>query len=225
MQTINFMLSISLISIFCFIGIYRLPINLAIAETTSQEQNPQTSILEQIRNAITDKKPPVKEGGGGSRGNFCAIAPFSANETIEVFRDKPIFVWQGKVKRIRVKISGSEDNLWSVKVDDRERNKMYDGDELQLGETYEVLFFTEGDRYPFRVIDGDRRESIQADLEALAADGDATAEEVALQRASYFLEEGLLMDALREMLLVENPSVELEEAMGRISTAVFCKVE
>ncbi len=225
MQIINLILCISLISIFCFIGIYRLPINLAYAETTSQKQDPPTSLLEKIKNAITDKKPPVTETPGGSRGSFCAIAPFSPNETIEVFSDKPIFIWQGKVTRIRVKISGSEEISWSVKVDDGDRNKMYGGNELKAGQSYDVFFLPEETPYPFRVIDGDRGENIQADLEALAADGDATAEEVALQRASYFLEEGLLLDALREMLSVENPSVELEEAIGQISTAIFCEAE
>ncbi|MDY6804273.1 MAG: hypothetical protein SXA11_10765 [Cyanobacteriota bacterium] len=224
MPIINLILSTTLISTFFFLGIYPLPINLAFAETTSQKQEPPTSIFDKIKKAITDKKPPVTERPAGSRGGFCAIAPFSPNETIEVFSDTPIFVWQGKITRIRIiKIGGSEEIVWSVRSSKNETSKVYGGDELQPGQTYDLFFLPGETPYRFRVMDGDRRESIQAELDALAADGDATAEEIALQRAGYFLEEGLLMDALREMLSVENPSVELQEASDRITTAEFCE--
>lgn len=70
MQTINFILSISLISTFFWVGINGLPINFAMAETTSEKRESPRRSRQKLRDSITDRKPPVPEREGGSRDDI-----------------------------------------------------------------------------------------------------------------------------------------------------------
>jgi hypothetical protein len=67
------------------------------------------------------------------------------------------------------------------------------------------------------------RDRISQELSQLEQDWQergASAEEIAWQRATYFAQQRLWSDALREIYSVETPSPELGEAMGDIANLI-----
>ncbi|MEW6495079.1 MAG: hypothetical protein AB1589_21560 [Cyanobacteriota bacterium] len=186
---------------------------------TSRGSNPWKIVFESVPK---DNEPPLPPGTAAPRpmGNVCAIAPKAIGNNMEVWNERPLFIWAGPFKRIELRRVGSDQVLWS-KALDRQNKILYDGEALQPGQTYEwSLFFSPEADFPpfrtetFRVMDTQKRDRIKQDLQRLdetLKNKKASAEEIARQHALYFVRQQLWLDALQEAYTVENPSPALTQ--------------
>jgi hypothetical protein len=141
-----------------------------------------------------------------------------------------LFVWRGLgiIDRIAVRLPDSEEMLWEQQVKAKGGRVTYDGEALQSGQAYEWVLTSvqngnEPMSVPFRVMEETERDRISQELSQLEQDWQergASAEEIAWQRATYFAQQRLWSDALREIYSVETPSPELGEAMGDIANLI-----
>lgn len=181
-----------------------------------------------IRQELLNRKedPPL-----GSRGQLCLITPEHQENLTQVWHNRLLFVWQGKIGGIGIRQANNDQIIWrqSITVSQTESlNRVaYTGEPLAPGQTYHWLIFDQADdrepiRFiPFTILDGKQRDRIRVRLIILAAqlrEKGATAEEMALERANYFSKQELWSDALQEVYRVDNPSTELETMIGELST-------
>ncbi|NEQ29579.1 MAG: hypothetical protein F6K04_01050 [Leptolyngbya sp. SIO4C5] len=143
----------------------------------------------------------------------------------------------GDVTAIAVRPNGEDEFSWTVELPSAENTELepapivYDGAPLQPGTEYEwSIFFLEqsseaesssGATVPsaeqqtivlFKVLEDEARDRITADLDQIQVDLEAEGadtEAIALARAGYFVENGLLADAMQEMFAVDDPSENL----------------
>jgi hypothetical protein len=176
---------------------------------------------------------------GGSRGDICVIAPARTPDpqnsaAFEVWSDRPLFLWQGAIKRIQVTDDNSN-SLWNTTISDDRQSIVYAGKPLQPGQTYYWKVFNSASPQAeprliltFQIMEASVRDRISAELTTLETQlksTGATAEDIALQRASYFAnaaDKNLSADALREMYSVKDPSDELK-AILQGATAELCR--
>lgn len=185
---------------------------------TSRGGNPWAMIF---RALAQDNKPPVPPEKAGSRGPAsCAIAPRAIGTNMEIWSDRPLFVWTGPFKRLELRAVSSDQILWRYNVKDQQNSVLYSGKEaLQPGQTYEWrLFFSDEENIrpfatqTFRVMDAQKRDRIQKELQSLTDElqaKKALPENIAQQRAQYFAQQKLWSDVLQEAYKVENPSTAL----------------
>lgn len=171
------------------------------------------NILSQLRR----DKPPH-----GSRGELCLLVPSEGKPEI-LWRDRPLFVWQGLERTIGLRRAGSETVFWrrSLTQPGAVVNQMqFVGLALQPGQTYELLVFSSPTArqpvrwQPFTVMPNRDRTSMTAELQALTTqlkNEGATAEAIAQRRAQYFVDRQLQADAIQEAYSVSNPSIALQQ--------------
>ncbi|MDY7004650.1 MAG: hypothetical protein SWX82_12000 [Cyanobacteriota bacterium] len=237
-------LSFFLLSFSGFFWLNYSPINgRLLAETSTQKKSSTQNIFGKLREVIYKAKakqppssPPVRKTQGGSRtANFCVITPwlYKLPEQqqqqpifVEVFRERPMFIWQGDRAEIFIQVpSENQQEIWAENVK-RKKQIIYQGQSLEGGKIYEVFFHkgrTTSLPFPFKIIDGDRRATIESELKVLSEKFPGiSAEEMALLRANYFMEKGLFGDAYQELFSVAKPSAELKENLREINKAEFC---
>ena len=184
-----------------------------------------------------------KKGSGGSRGDekepICMIAPGKLSELdrdnsaqdgrIEVWSDRPFFLWQESMVGIEVRHLRSDELMWSQPLQAEARSITYAGKPLQLGEGYywrETLPLEEvPHRVSFRMMEAEERAVITAKLEQLESKlkaVGASANKIALERVNYFIERRLWSDVLREIYSEPNLFSELIE---KIKAYDFCPKE
>ncbi|MEB3342844.1 hypothetical protein [Okeania sp.] len=179
------------------------------AQVIAQKSPSSQYILDRLQEIIFNAKeeqsePPETSDKNTSRGDdFCLIAPWlyklensSEQIFVEVFREQPIFIWQKDAGAIFIQNPETQETIWAEVVDYGVRKMVYSGQTLEKGKIYH-LFLHEGDTtsspFPFKIISGNRRKTIEAELQKLEKKaGAASAEEMALLRADYFLKQGLL---------------------------------
>jgi hypothetical protein len=146
---------------------------------------------------------------------------------MEIWSDRPLFVWTGPFKRLELRAVGSDRILWHYNVKDQQNRVLYTGKEaLQPGQTYEWRLFLsdEENMQPFatekfRVMDAQKRDRIQKELQSLNDQlqaKKALPEDMAQQRAQYFAQQRLWSDVLQEAYKVENPSKALTDMVQAI---------
>lgn len=183
---------------------------------------------ESIRQDLLNRQddPPL-----GSRGQLCLITPEYHRNSVTLWQNRPLFVWQGKIGGIGIRQANSDQIIWRQPITGSETERVnrvaYTGDPLEPGQTYHWLIFDQADdsqliRFiPFTILDGKQRDRIRVRLIILAAqlrEKGATVEEMALERANYFSKQELWSDALQEVYRVDNPSTELETIITELST-------
>ncbi|MEM8778374.1 MAG: hypothetical protein AAGF26_05770 [Cyanobacteria bacterium P01_G01_bin.49] len=234
----NSFLSFFLISFSGFFWVNYYPVSGRVfAETSTQEKSSTQNIVVKLWEVIFNAKanqPPVSKKPGGSRSdNFCIITPWlykfpeqkQAN-FVEVFQEQPMFIWQGDIAEIFIEVpSDNQQEIWAQNVK-RKSQIIYQGQSLEPGKIYEIFFHkgsTTSLPFPFKIIDGDRRATIESELKALSEKNHGnSAEEIALLRANFFMEKGLFGDAYQELFSVKKPSAELKENLEEIKKAEFC---
>lgn len=167
----------------------------------------------------------------GSRPvKLCLITPEYHRNSVTLWQNRPLFVWQGKIGGIGIRPANNEQIIWRqpIAMSEKSVNRVaYTGDPLEPGQTYHWLIFDQADdsqpiRFiPFTILAGKQRDRIRVRLIILAAqlrEKGATAEEMALERANYFNKQELWSDALQEVYRVDNPSTELETMIAELST-------
>ncbi|NEP80408.1 MAG: hypothetical protein F6K39_20910 [Okeania sp. SIO3B3] len=216
------------------------------AQIITQKPPSSQDILDRLQKVIFNAKdeqpePPYNDGdpkreGGSRTDEICIITPWfykSENSpdkfVAEVFSEQPIFIWQGDIAEIFIQVpSENQQEIWAENVK-RKNQIIYQGQSLERGKIYEVFFHkgsTTSLPFPFKIIDGDRRATIESELKALSEKYPGiSAEEMALLRANYFMEKGLFGDAYQELFSVAKPSAELKENLEGIKKAEFCPDE
>jgi len=181
-----------------------------------------------IRQDLLNRKedPPL-----GSRGQLCLITPENQENLVTLWHNRPVFVWQGKIGGIGIRQANSDQIIWRQPIaasDTESVNRVaYTGDPLEPGQTYHWVIFDQAEdsqpiRFiPFTILNGKQRDRIRVRLIILAAqlkEKGATTEEMALERANYFSKQQLWSDALQEVYRLDNPSTEVRDIRGELST-------
>lgn len=184
---------------------------------TSRGSNPWTPILQAL---AQDNQPAEDSKKGSSRGS-CLLSPITLGNNKEIWNDRPLFVWTGRVNRVELYQVGSNKRLWSHEVKPNQNKVLYDAEELKPGQTYEwrIIGFSQPVTTQFRVMDSQKRDRIQQELQRLDEQlnaKQATPEDIARQRAQYFTQQRLWLDVLQETYSVENPSKALTDALAQM---------
>lgn len=168
--------------------------------------------------------------------SICLISPEpperkKAKPSTLVYNTKPLFLWKGDIKKIAVGIPNNKEYL-KTQIVTGNQSLNYTGEALEPGNTYRwLIFLSELDNaspamfVPFKIIEAPQRNRITAELkrlEILQKNKGADAEKIALTKAKYFAEKGLLSDALQQAYSVPNPSPELSQIIEDIPNQL-CK--
>jgi Domain of Unknown Function (DUF928) len=170
-----------------------------------------------------EQDPPL-----GSRGmSICSVSPVLTRQVpLPVFwREKPLFVWQGKVGRVEVYDQETQEQMWKQLTPIVGQQIEYQGKPLQPGKRYELQIFATSaseqiqQRTPFQVIvmQPQQREQISQDLAALEKKAESTPIALTMQRADYWMTNGLWEDAIAEIYQAKNPSTELQQIQREIA--------
>lgn len=173
---------------------------------------------------ITADEPPsdlLPPPGGGRRGEICVLAPITPVGTVDLWSDRPLFLWQGTVRRIAVTVDGSK--IWDATPATGDRSMVYSGPPLQSGQLYRWQVVLEQSpiyNIPFQLMSLEARAAVDAELATLEAqlvEANATPNTVALSRARVFAARQLWADTLRELLSIEHPDAAIERYIQEIS--------
>ena len=197
------------------------------------KKQPQ-SFMSWVSQAIFRKEPPIRPRKGGSRpsvrnpDDVCMISPDEPKTTRIVWSDRPLFIWQGQVKKIVV-LNKNTGKKWTQPVTETENISTYTGDKpLQPGQTYEWRVFFEdslskkelSSGVNFQVMEAQQRDRITADLQnlekQLKAENKDT-EAIALAKAKYFAENKLWSDVLQQLYSIQTTSTDLDAFRKDIS--------
>lgn len=210
------------------IGLNGLRISRAKAQTpstNSSEIMQEFNFLDWFRRERDDPGPG---SNGISRGPICSIT-LQKNDT--VWNTTPLFIWQGTLFPT-IALRESEESLpwWRETAGENEDEVWqlaYTEIPLEPGKQYEWLFYllhiddpeSPTEIVQFQVLESEARDQITVELDELAAKlelEEANEEEIALAKAEYFLEAGLLSDALQTVFAVSNPSGILIETQNAL---------
>lgn len=185
------------------------------------------------RDSFFNNQPP-ESGDGGSRGGpLCPLTPLDKTTGIDVWNDRPMFVWQGQLARVELYRQNEDESIWSQDLDQGDQQVQYTGVPLKPGQTYNLMLYeTVSDNFPFpakqvtfTVMDGEKRQQVSQELEQLNRELEQPTlsdEMIALVRFNYLAEKQLWSDALAEAFSVENPTKELQELRERAIPQKFC---
>ena len=162
---------------------------------------------------------------------ICLISPDAPSQTRIIWNTKPFFLWEGDIKKIAVAIPGNKEYL-KTQIVTGNQSANYTGKPLEPGQTYRWLIFLnerEGTSptmfVPFKIVEAPQRNRISAELrllERLQKNEGADAENIAVTKAEYFAQKGLLSDSLQQFYSVPNPSPELLQIIEDIPNQL-CK--
>lgn len=154
------------------------------------------------------------------RGIVCPIAPGLIN-TLNVWHDRPLFIWQGQGSQLRVRDYTQRDKvLWERPITDQSPVR-YDGQAtLQPGQLYQWQVIVIDPATPnrpvnqrtwetFRILPAEQRQAIATALRTLEQrlqQQQASVEDIALSKAGFFADRELWSDALQVIYEVSNPS-------------------
>jgi hypothetical protein len=139
-----------------------------------------------------------------------------------IWRDRPIFVWKGKVKTVSVyDVADSQQPVWTTDRLENNNSVVYAGKPLKPGTRYIWKGETgsELSQVVFQTLDQAERDRITAQLTQLETQlqqQNATPDAKIQQRVQFFLEQDLFLDAIQEFYTVPQPSAELKELQQKI---------
>ncbi|MGB8701855.1 MAG: hypothetical protein WCD18_20765 [Thermosynechococcaceae cyanobacterium] len=199
--------------------------------TTTQPKPtpPQTkkrSIWEALLSLLKRDEPPL-----ASRGRVCPMSPGLLGQTNVIWRDRPLFAWQGQIQALEIRpyslttVYEAQPLMWQTSLTAQDKQAIYLGTALQPGQKYDwQLTDSQGkvQRFTFQMMEQEERDRIAAELKTLEnrlSTETASREEIALNRAQYFAERQLWSDALQEVYTYpqQSPSAEFTEMAQQIS--------
>ena len=240
MGKINQVQSGLLIAALGIVSVSALPIQAAIRQYSHQSITEVNNTYLAISWGDIWERLRRKKASGGSRGPekppICMIVTGKLRELdrdnsdldgkIEVWSDRPLFLWQESMVGIEVRHLLSDELMWSQPLEPEARSITYAGKPLQPDEVYywrETLPLEEvPHRVSFRIMEAEKSAEITTELEQLESKLKAigaSANKIALERVNYFIEQGLWSDALREIYSNQNFFSELIE---KIEAHDFC---
>lgn len=169
--------------------------------------------------------PPESRGTSTiTRGNGpCLVSPYVSFDypVAPVYRAHPTFVLQGAYRGLSVATSDQpEHSLWTYPAGDGITLPHYDQIALTASDRYFLTITTNGSgtlRVMFERLPDTERQIITQELAVLEQEAQAnraTAEAVALQRADYFWQRGLAVDAWSELAAIADSSGTAQIAMA-----------
>lgn len=216
-----------------FPGVVNLPV-LSQNNPSPQESSGGSRFAEVPWNDTFFNNEPPDYNDGGSRGRpLCPIAPLDQTTGVEVWSNRPMFIWQGQLARIELYARNSETLIWSQDLSQDDHHIQYTGEALKPGQNYDLMLFETVSeplilptfRVTFKVMDGEKRDEIEQGLKQLdeqLQQQRASEEEIAHARFKYWAERQLWSDALTEPFTVENPSPDLQEFLKETIPDQFC---
>jgi hypothetical protein len=211
-------LSRVILSSLAFSALAILPNQAVIAQKNPQKPAPFWSNISQL---LFSNKPPVKPRKGGSRGDLCIISPDASSDTRIIWSDRPLFLWHGKIKKIKVTDISNNTVIFSENVENTQQYT-YTGQPLQPGQTYKLdIFLGESPAafVEFQIMESEERDRITAALKTLENKLQAKKshhEAIAFAKANYFTKLGLWSDVLQQAYSVQKPSPELDRMLKEI---------
>ncbi|MDZ7957375.1 MAG: hypothetical protein RMY34_05640 [Aulosira sp. DedQUE10] len=193
-------------------------------KTAFSRETVQTSSWQDVFNINSLFQRKRRRAAARGVSNFCPISPGVPNETIRIWSDRPLFIWQGQIQTIIVRTFGSDtDNLWNQPIVADQQSTTYAGQTLQPGQTYEWIVYRGDYAHPsvsFQVMEAQQRDRITAQLQTLEQQlqtKGANKEAIALAKAKYFANLQLWSDALQQAYSVPEPSEELQQIRKNIA--------
>ncbi|NER80926.1 MAG: hypothetical protein F6K42_15425 [Leptolyngbya sp. SIO1D8] len=168
-------------------------------------------------NQDANEPPRIKRGGS----EFCFVT-FDDETVTPLWRDTPTFILQGDMRSLALHREGRENPLWTYEANEAEA-VTYDGTILLPGAVY--VIHAQNPQFPasdfearqFVLLSAERQVEIAFELSDLETDmrnADASAEEIALARADYFWQQGLVADAWAEVMPLKATSETVSEAIN-----------
>jgi hypothetical protein len=185
---------------------------IGLSTTASYAQSP--SWWEKLLNPT----PPQKSRRRGSKGDICLVAPatLDSGQPMQVWGDKPLFVWQGLVERLEVTDAQGQ-VAWKSEERLERQSVVYAGTPLESEQVYELTVY-EGDTptmfQRFQRVSVPEQTRIATELVQLQQELEQRgygAQELALARTNYFAEQGLWVDAFVELEAHRQGSKVLEQ--------------
>ena len=174
----------------------------------------------QTFNRRRSRIPGISRGSG-----ICPIAP-GLVETDQLWSDRPLFIWRGKVKQIQLRQLGNREVLWSQAIDPQSRSVAYSGAALQPGQLYQWELVGEENANTssvFQVMAAEQRQPIATQLQEMETQSQASGESqeaIAIQKAQYFADQTLWSDALQALYAIDNPSAKTAQSIQQIELAL-----
>lgn len=195
----------------------------------------KNSFWDIIFKRLEDPEPPVKPVKGTSRPTTkpaCLISPDYPSQTRKIWNTKPLFLWQGEVKKIGVMQfpnnsfkSNKNEYLWT-KVTKGVDKITYAEKPLIPGETYAWIIFASEQknaspikRVRFKIVDSKQHQLISRELRLLEAQlkkKKADKEAMAFAKAQYFAKKELWSDVLQQIYSVPKPSQKLSQMLKKL---------
>jgi len=226
MNKIKSKLRSSILSVTAFISLF----SLTPQPVYAQDISPVSNFWKKIFKPVGDPEPPIKpHKGSRPEKPICLISPDAPSQTRIVWNTKPLFLWEGGIKKIAVGIPGSKEYL-KTQIVTGNQSVNYTGEALEPGKTYRwSIFLSEGEDASlamfaaFKIMEAPQRNRIGAELKLMEKlYKNKGAERIALSKAKYFAEKGLWSDALQQAYSVPNPSPELSQIIEDIPNQL-CK--
>ncbi|MGP1386120.1 MAG: hypothetical protein ACTS2F_21355 [Thainema sp.] len=174
-------------------------------------------------------EPNLPPSAGGSRDPlFCIVAPVLPQRQVStIWSANPVFFWAGNISRIEVTPNDDRDTvLWSYEPTAGELQVTYSGEPLTPNTVYQwalynqrgTLIFTA----PFQLIETAEHDQIAdalTELETELVSENASEDAIALARTSFFAEQELWADALREAAQVTDKSSRSAQYLQAVRAA------
>ncbi|MEO1669308.1 MAG: hypothetical protein AAFR77_00765 [Cyanobacteria bacterium J06631_2] len=205
MKRLQKILSTSLI----LINLIPLGIRAETKNPPPQKPKQSTSILQAVLSLFKSSERRMMTRGE----EVCLISPGNSGEEI-IWGDRLLFVWWGEISESEINLYQDEQLVWTKIVSANTQTIAYDGESLEPGSTYDWELVANDKKYRQTIVllEQASQKAIARDLVNLDSQlksNKATAEEKAIARAKYFLDQELGSDALQQLYLVKNPSADL----------------
>ena len=205
------------LTIFIFASI--LSLDAKAAESTPKTPTKQhTSILQAILSIFKSSEDRFIS----RNSSMCLISPGNSGQEL-IWSDRPLFIWQGRTVEPQINLYSSMVNddsldepelIWSETIAPNSQTIAYTGEKLEPGSTYQWEFISHGKPYRQTMVlmEQSQREAISTELTALdnrLKTSKASAEEMAIAKADFFLQHKLGSDALQQLYSVADPDSDL----------------
>ncbi|MEM8831823.1 MAG: hypothetical protein AAGE96_21055 [Cyanobacteria bacterium P01_G01_bin.19] len=171
-----------------------------------------------------------------SRGDVCFVSPGSVGEQT-IWSDRPLFILHDTVPQAEIDLISSTSNynyerdgqlIWESKLPPNTNVLAYTGEKLKPGFVYDWVLSNNNKTHApqsFKLMPQLEREAIAREIKTLKTElqqQGATAEELAIAKADYFVQQQLWSDALQQLYSVENPSPDLTNKIADL-VQYLCK--
>lgn len=200
----------------------------SLKETFNNQKKPISAANKSILDRIIDIFRRNKKKGG-TRTSSCIILSRSVKKSLQTWSNRPLFVWEGNPKWIGLQSVQTGQLLWSHQVREDEQSVQYDGAiPLERGQDYTywiryspfvALGENDGYQLSFRVMEERDYQHLNRDLSLINLSRFNKTEvsmDIILDRAYYFAQRGLFLDAARELFMEAERSPELENQLEKL---------